>query len=292
MRILLAKLALFNVLVPVFSIADEALEKFSKFTPNQILEYAKINGEFHTPYLFAAYEATSPQSKDLNTYRLNRLLYPAISDYETSIKLFQKDLGHDANGTLNIGEYVELERRSDAQNISKLYFPLGFNSVIFDSGIGIINGTLILIDEDIAAPLNHAEVKCSKYSKTCTLEELQVYYDITGDSPDTFSIGTKKTYGYKVTYWDSNIIKASLDINEGDCRAVELNLNFNTKEFLQITTNAETQCETVLGEKMPLLDKPRIAKIVDGHKVYATEYAKIRQIAFDYLSSDYRNSLK
>ena len=70
---------------------------------------------------------------------------------------------------------------------------------------------------------------------------------------------------YKITKWTDDVVEADY---EGSAMMEKpskhkLPLNFKTKEYYMITTNAGEQCE-VLGVKFDKLDKPRISRIVDG----------------------------
>src|SRR5574340_994093 len=99
---MLMKAAIFALIAAFGTIpawADDAqikkyIKKYKDYTPEQIRDLPKEELENSIPMLYsrAAQMGLAMDAKLTFTADLNMLMYPAISDYEGSIKAFQKDM--------------------------------------------------------------------------------------------------------------------------------------------------------------------------------------------------------
>lgn len=222
--------------------------------------------------------------------QLNRLMYPGIHDYNAAIKSFQVDLGDEPTGILTVWQIHNLEQRSDMQSLRQVFFPDQFYSFKTDESASIL-GTMTLIDEKIAWPINHVKLHCYKIQKYCELDQINIDAPNDKSWSQHYQVVEQDTVIYDVTRWDQDSIDAEFaGKNDDSCRTTSLNLNFKTKEFFLITRNAGGNCE-ILGVKLDKLPKPRIAQIVDGSNIIRQEFSKVEKAAYDSLSSDLRKKI-
>ena len=268
---------------------DIAVKKFRNFTPQQIQalpDKVKTN-ELPMMYTFAAQTGLAPNAALLFSLQLNQLMYAAVSDYPSAVRAFQADLGDPPNGVLTVHQIRQLEYRSDLQKLSPVSFPNDFSSWI-SSDSAAVKGTLTMLDEKLAWPINHHKIVCFKLQKIC--EVSQIMLDLPDDKSwaQRYQVMVDSTEYYDITRWTNDVIDAEYPNKPDSCRSTSVNLNFKTKEFFFITKKAGGTCE-VLGTKVEKLSKPRISQIVDGKKIIDGEFARIGKMAFEALSSDFRN---
>lgn len=172
------------------------------------------------------------------------------------------------------------------QSLSRILFPDQFSSYITDK-FASVQGTMIIVDDDIAWPINHSKIKCFKSTGQC--EFSQIYLNVPNDSSwsQSYHVMEQDTEYYSISRWGKDSIESHPLGGSNDCRNTSLSLNFKTREFYFITRNAGGDCK-VLGVEFEKLNKPRIAQIVDGSKIIPAEFAKVSKKAFDVLSSDFR----
>lgn len=283
---------LISIIVVTSALADEkAVQKYRNYTPQQIknLPEKVIKSDLPMMYRFAAQRGLSADSELLFGMDLNRLMYPGIHDYRAAIKAFQADLGDQPSGTLTVWQIHNLEQRSDMQRLARVLFPDQFSELKTDD-YASIEGTMIIIDEKIAWPINHVKVKCYKEENYCQLDQIEVNVPDASSWSQNFHVMQDATEYYNISRWSQDSIDAEPREAGSGCRTTSMNLNFKTKEFFYITRNAGGKCE-VLGTTLDKLPKPRIAQIVDGSKIISNEFAKIEKAAYNVLASDFRKKV-
>lgn len=271
--------------------ADDAVKKYRNYTPQQIQKIAEKTRESDVPmmYIFAAQSGFAVDSELLFGMQLNLLMYPGLHDYKSAAKSYQKDLGDPPTGVLTVWQIYNLEQRANMQKLSQVLFPTQFSSSKIDT-YAYIKGTLTILGDKPAWPINHVRVDCYKDQNYCQLDQLKINvpnkdswsqnYQVMQDSPEYFTIAR----------WNEDSIDAVPNETEDACRATSLNLNFKTKEFYYITRNGGGDCK-FLGATLDKLTKPRISQIVDGSNIINEEFAKIQKSAYDVLSSDFRKKV-
>lgn len=283
-------MSLFTV---TFALADkEVVQKYRNYTPQQIKSLPEkiISSEVPMMYTFAAKTGLSRGSELVFGMQLNRLMYPGIHDYNAAIKSFQADLGDEPIGILTVWQIHNLEQRSDMQSLRQVLFPDQFSSFKTDDSASI-QGTITLIDEKIAWPINHVKSNCYKTQNYCELDQIQIIVPDDKSWGENYQVLENNKEIYNITRWDQDSIDAEDAGKTADsCRTTSLNLNFKTKEFYFITRNAGGNCE-VLPFKLNKLPKPRIAQIVDGSNIIREEFSKVEKASYDVLASDFRKKV-
>lgn len=267
---------------------DKAVQNYRNYTPQQIsnLPEKVRSSELPMMYTFAAQRGLSVGSDLLFGMELNRLMYPGIHDYKAAVKAFQTDIGDEPTGVLTVWQIHTLEQRSEIQRLARVLFPDQFSSFKTDD-YATVEGTMIIVDEKIAWPINHVRVKCFKDQNYCQLDQIQIAVPDDKSWSQNYHVMEDNTEYYTISRWGQDTIDAEPRERSNACRTTSASFNFKTKEFYYITRNAGGNCE-VLGIKFDKLPKPRISQIVDGSKIIPDEFAKIEKAAYAVLSSDFR----
>lgn len=283
----LAFIAAFGTMTAAW--ADEAeIKKYKHYTPEQIrdLSEKELNSSVPMLYTMAAQRGLAMNAKLFFTVDLNMLMYPAISDYEGSIKAFQKDMGDKPTGFLTVWQIAKLEERAETQKLKPVAFPDNFNSYI-TADTAHIEGTTVMFDERLAWPINHVKVECYKTDAYCQVNMIVLVTPDDKSWVQQYQVMEISGEIYKITRWENDNIDGVMETTPDACRSTSINYNFKTKEFFGTTRNTEHECK-FLDKPMPKLTKPRMIQITEGKKVIGEEFAKIRQKAYSYLSSDFR----
>lgn len=272
--------------------ADEiAVQKYRNYTPQQIENIPEKEGSSTLPmmYIWAARRGLSVGSELLFGMELNRLMYSGLHDYNAAVKAFEADLGDKPTGVLTVWQIHNLQQRSEMQGLSRVLFPDQFSSYKSNDYVSI-QGTMMIIDEKAAWPINHTNVKCFKNENYCARDQILLTLPDDKSWSQNYGVIQDSTEHYEISRWDQDSINAKPRETSSGCRTTSMNLNFKTKEFYYITRNAGGDCK-VLGATLDKLPKPRISQIVDGSKIIGEEFAKIEKAAFDILASDLRKQV-
>jgi hypothetical protein len=150
-----------------------------------------------------------------------------------------------------------------------------------------VEGTVRILDEDIADPVNHAKIECDRGLGSCVVRYLYLVLPKESSWSQTYLVDTYEET-YRISHWAADSIESHPLGTLTNCRATNLSLNFKTKEFYLITKNAGGDCKIPLGGTMDRLSKPRISQFVDGSKIVRAEFSKIQEAAFKAMSRDYQ----
>ncbi|PKO84030.1 MAG: hypothetical protein CVU17_05470 [Betaproteobacteria bacterium HGW-Betaproteobacteria-11] len=272
--------------------ADEAaMTKYRNYTPKQVSDMPEQQRKSVMPmaYIFAAQKGLAVDSELLFSMQLNLLMYPGIHDYKSAVRAFQADLGDPPTGVLTVYQIHQLEYRSGLQNLADVSFPYSFSSSKTDD-YGTVEGTVTILDDRIAWPINHNKIKCFKSENTCEVQQVMLVLPDEKSWAQQYQVMIDSTAYYNVTRWANDTIDAEYPSKPDSCRTVSLSLNFKTKEFFFITKNAGGKCE-FLGQKIDMLAKPRISQVVEGKKIFDKEFEKIKKMAYGFLASDFRKKV-
>jgi hypothetical protein len=270
---------------------DKGVQKYRNYTPQQIrsLPEKQISSEVPIMYTFAAQRGLSSGSELLFGMELNRLMYPGLHDYKAAVKAFQADLGDEPTGVLTVWQIHNLQRRSELQQLSRVSFPDRFSS-FKTNDYASVQGTMTLIDEKIAWPINHVRLGCYRKENYCRMDQINVVLPNDSSWGQNFLVMENDPEYFDISQWSQDNIDSKPKETVSGCRTTSVNLNFKTKEFFFITRNAGGECE-VLGVTFDKLPKPRIGQIVDGSKIIDEEFAKIEKAAYEVLASDFRKKV-
>ena len=223
--------------------------------------------------------------------QLNKLMYPGIEDTNRAIKSFQKDLGEPQTGKLTVGQIHDLNYFAELQSVGKIHFPADF-SHRESNGYAAVKGTVKIIDEQIAYPINRVEISCYKSGMYCEYEQLVLIMPNESSWAQIPYLNKFDTEVYEVTRWQNGQIDAvPASQTSSACRSTTLNLNFNTEEFFEITRNLKENCNTILGE-IPQLEKPRISQILDGSTIINEEFGAFQRKAYEAWSVEVRAQIE
>jgi hypothetical protein len=279
------------VLVSSTASADDAgMQKYRNWLPGQIRSMPDKQRDSEVPmtYIMAANTSLSPGGDlSIQSY-LNTLMYNGVGDLEGAKRRFQSDLGEQPTGNLTVSQISKLTYRAERLHLTTVnFFPIQFGAHI-SSDTAHVHGTVKLVGETIAYPVNYVEIQCSKSEGSCNYRQFVLNLPNESSWAQSYSVMESINDTYRITRWDENRIDAR-PATEGQCRVNELHLNFAAKEFYEFATNApEGNCEMLLGGKLPKLEKPRVAQIVDGDPLISEEFRKIGQETYLFLSSEFR----
>ena len=155
-----------------------------------------------------------------------------------------------------------------------------------------VKGTVEIIDEKIAYPINHVDIECSRSQGTCEYRQIALTLPDENSWVQSYHVGEIADDTYRITHWEGQLIDA-VPLNNSACRINQLSLNFETKEFFEIARNKSTgDCDTMPGLTLPRLTKPRVSRIVDGRKIINAEFKAISEESFTFFSSSFRSRVE
>jgi hypothetical protein len=273
--------------IPPLAIGDDsAVDKYYQYLPSQILGLPEKERQSKVPmmYIGAANLARSPIGELSIRMNLNSLMYGGMSDLESAIRSYQKDLNQAITGELTVGQIHELGYRAErAQLTAVAFFRSSYQSWIAED-MAFVQGTAKILDDKIAHPINHVRVLCFKDEGHCEYEQFVMGIPDRKSFVQQYQVTEMPTTTYRITRWENGEIEAIPSSPKG-CRINQITFNFRTKEFFEIArNNSDGDCK--IGS--PRLDKPRISQIVDGDPIQDEQFSKIRKEVFDYYSSDFR----
>jgi hypothetical protein len=272
---------------------EDAVKKYYGYTPTQLLAIPKEERDSKVPMMFigAANLAQSPAGQISLRMDLNSLMYNGMADLSGAIKAFQRDLNEPQTGALSVGQIHELGYRASRVQLSEItFFPFNHQSSISPRRASV-KGTVRIIGENIASPVNHVRVECIKEEQYCEYEQFVLNVPDRDSFSQSFSVMSAGRDIYKITRWEGDQIDAIPLIAEG-CRINQLSFNFKTKEFYEIARNNK-QGDCKIGDiTLPKLEKPRVSEIVDGEPIHREVFARIRRESLEYFSAEFRSQVK
>lgn len=284
-------IALAMTLLGPFALADEAaIEKYRNFLPEELLALSEEERHSSVPimYSWAAKTAVSPVGEIDAQSKLNALMYGAMNNLEGAKKAFQSDLGEEPTGRLTVSQLHTLTYRASRQNMTRVSFLFGFAGGLMDSSRALVKGTLKILDEKIAYPINHVWIECDQVKSECKYRQIALIVPDEDSWAQTYLISEIASETYRVTRWEGRQIDAT-PMYTGGCRISQLNLDFEADEYFEVArNNGAGDCETSLGLTLPRLEKPRVSQIIDGQELIHEEFNKIAREAYSFLASEYR----
>jgi len=282
------------LLVSVAHADEDAVAKYRDYLPEQLLALSEDERQSSVPMMFsgAANLATSPAGDLAMQANLNWLMYDGFADYDGAKRAFQADLGEEPTGALTVWQIHSLGYRASRVNMTSVsFFPFDFGGTMIQNW-AFVKGTLEIIDEKIAYPINHVDIECSRNEGTCEYRQIALTLPDENSWVQSYHIGEIADDTYRITRWEGQLIDA-VPLNNSACRTTQLSLNFETKEFFEIArNNMAGDCETMLGVTLPRLEKPRVSRIVDGREIISAEFKAISEETFTFFSSSFRSRVE
>ncbi|MCD1620637.1 hypothetical protein ACFSDD_07295 [Salipiger marinus] len=268
---------------------DDAAAKYRNYLPDQLLALPEDERSSSVPMMFsgAANLATSPAGDLVMQANLNTLMYDGFADYDGAKRAFQADLGEEATGKLTVWQIHSLGYRASRVNMTSVsFFPFDFGGTMSEN-VAFVKGTLEIIDEKIAYPINHVDIKCRRNEGTCEYRQIALTLPDENSWVQSYYVGEIADEIYRITRWEGQLIDA-VPLNNSACRTNQLILNFETQEFFEVArNNTAGDCETMLGMTLPRLEKPRVSRIVDGREIISAEFRAISEETLTFYSSSF-----
>jgi len=288
------KLSVFLIALGRFGVAqadDDAVARFKDYFPEQIKAMTKEQlDKVPIMYTGAANLATAEGGDLIIQANLNSLMYNGIADFEGAKRAFQADLGEAPTGKLTVGQIHTLGYRSSRLTMTYVsFFPFSYGGRVH-ADYAKVTGTVKILDEKIAYPINHVVIECYKSESYCKYRQVALVLPDKNSFSQSYSVTEVANEYYKVNRWENSQIDASPYEATG-CRINQLSFNFVSNEFFEIARNNDAEDCKVLGIEMPRLEKPRVSQIVNGDEIVSAEFRKINDEAFSYYSSEFRNRL-
>lgn len=291
------KIAAFAIAVGCSGVAhadDAAVARYKDYLPEQIMQLPEQERKSKVPmmYIGAANQAVSEAGDLLVQSALNSLMYNGFADFEGAKRAFQEDIGERPTSELTVGQLHTLGYRASRLNLTDVsFFSLEYGGTI-TKDYASVKGTLKIIDEKIAYPINHVEIECHRVGGYCSYDQVALLLPDEKSWGQTYSVSTVAVEVYKITRWDGNQIDA-VPYENTACRTNQLSFNFTTNEFFEIArNNTFGDCETASGVTFPRLDKPRVSQIIDGDEIVSAEFKRLNDEAFGYYSSEFRKRVQ
>ena len=279
---------------PVHLLALDNTGKYYYYTPEQI---AGLSNDEKKTDLPIAYRVKNLKSAKIFSegavLHLDFLRYPdPFGNLKKAIELFQSDLGDKVSGNLTIGQLFILAKRSGfVQQSMTSIEPLGASLSAYkdkySDGHANVQGTLTILGEQIASPINSIEINCYKTEGTCEWLQLEVQDSADFDSflnsfGETIYVSKYETT-YKIVDWSGEqIIARPFDGGGPSCRSEVLTLNFPAEEFTLTSTNRNSESEPC---KNIVMDRPRVSQIVEGFSIFSKREKARRAVAEELLYS-------
>ncbi|MCO6389394.1 hypothetical protein [Aliihoeflea sp. 40Bstr573] len=242
-------------------------------------------------YIGAANLAASQVGDVVIQANLNALMYNGLADYNGAKKAFQTDLGEEPTAELTVSQLHTLSYRASRRNLTHVsFFPFEFGGII-NQNWASVKGTVKILDEKIAYPVNHVVIECTRSTNTCDYRQIALTIPDENSWVQSYHVGNIADEIYEITRWENDQIDA-VPLDAHRCRINQLNLNFATDEYFEIVrNNTAGDCETALGVALPRLERPRLSQIVDGRDIVNAEFQRLDDEAYGYLSSDFRRKV-
>lgn len=282
------------LLVSVAHADEDAVAKYRDYLPEQLLALPEDERQSSVPMMFsgAANLATSPAGDLVMQANLNSLMYDGFADYDGAKRAFQEDWREEPTGALTVWQIHSLGYRASRVNMTSVsFFPFDFGGTMTDDW-AFVKGTVEIIDEKIAYPINHVDIECSRNEGTCEYRQIALTLPDENSWVQSYHVGEIADDTYRITRWEGQLIDA-VPLNSSACRTTQLSLNFETQEFFEIArNNTAGDCETMLGVTLPRLEKPRVSRIVDGSEIISAEFKAISEETFTFFSSSFRSRVE
>jgi len=273
---------------------EDAVAKYRDYLPEQLLALSEDERRSSVPMMFssAANFATSPAGDFITQANLNLLMYDGFADYDSAKRAFQADLGEQPTGNLTVWQIHSLGYRASRVNMTNVsFFPFDFGGTMTENWASV-KGTVEIIEEKIAYPINHVDIQCVRSEGTCDYRQIALTLPDENSWVQSYHVGEIADETYRITRWEGQLIDA-VPLDNSACRTTQLSLNFETQEFFEIARNNNAgDCETMLGVTLPRLEKPRVSRIVDGREIVSGEFKSISDETFSYFSSSFRNRVE
>jgi hypothetical protein len=200
-------------------------------------------------------------------------------DTTAAIRQFQERLGRPADGVLKAREFTLLIRYATLARMPSL-FPGAALNVGEDDRLGFAWAQGSWVMDDIAFPLNRAEISCRREAGECEMISVDIAApDFRDRALDTGSYQVfLSTSTFYIDRWEDGIIEARSMSVVNACRETRFTINARTETVFQVTQDLDPEgCPLwASDERLPRLNVPRVATLQNSWDVQRAYYDEIR----------------
>ena len=196
-----------------------------------------------------------------------------------AVKEVQRKFNEKADGLLTFSQYQKLQTIANIYKTPKDVY-VGGNFMVRKFGeTAFVTGTLEIVDEEIANPINYHSMLLNKKSMICRDSNFHV-----GENSSGVAIYLDET-NYEIISWEDDEVVCKKDYT---CRSEKLIINFKSKSVDLITTNREDdECKD-----LPKLKSARVSRIIDPFKKRNELDKKNIELTRPFISDTEMNRLK
>lgn len=191
-------------------------------------------------------------------YDVNLWHQDGISEisFINAVKEVQRKLNEKVDGSLTFSQYKMIENIANLYKTPKDIYVSGNYRVRKLGDYAFVSGTLEIVNDEIANPINYHNMFLDKNLMTCRDSNLYVKEDKGAFSGVAIYSDVTE---YEIISWGDEEIVCK---NDYTCRSEKLIINFKSKSVDIITTNRENdECKD-----FPKLQSARISRLVDPFK--------------------------
>lgn len=206
------------------------------------------------------------------------------------VSAFQRTLNHEPDGTLSFGEFnrlLELETIGTAT-------PIGFlwrRAPHVEADWAGAAGTWVIRGDQIAYPLNFAQIDCWRAAGHCEATEVHVdASDLSGVAGESgrYLAGARTTI-YSIASWAAGKVEARSEPPAGECRFATLILDQSSGVVSEVSQDRSQHCDHTL---LPPLRAPRTSTLEDPELVvrnyFAARYEEVERHQGPLAAQSYR----
>lgn len=199
-----------------------------------------------------------------------------------SVKEVQRKLNEKVDGSLKFSQYQMIENIANIYKTPKDIYAGGDFRVRKFGDYAFVSGTLEIVNDEIANPINYHNMFLDKNSKTC--RDSNLYVKENQGAFSGIAIYSDVTE-YEIISWGDEEIICKIDYT---CRSEKLIINLKSKSVDIITTNRDNdECKD-----LPKLKSARISRLVDPLKKRDELIEKRQKITRPFLSDSASKLLK
>ena len=201
--------------------------------------------------------------------------------YVKAVKEIQKKFGERIDGNLTYSQFNRLDKIAEIYKTPKETYVGGNYRVAKFGDKAFVTGTLEIVNEDIANPINYHSMVLDKNSKVC--RDSNLYVQETDGFAGGIAIYLDETY-YDIVSWDEDEVICKRDYI---CRSEKLIINFKSKSADIITTNRDgDECKD-----FPRLKSARVSRLVNPFDTRMSINEKNKRLTQPFVSDFAKNRL-
>lgn len=204
--------------------------------------------------------------------------------FVNSVKEVQRKFGEKVDGVITFSQYKRIVDISNQYcNSKKAFIPEDFKVVELGSGMVHAVGTLEIVGDKIAFPVNLHQMWANKDTMQCSdFSYSLVESNMMGESYYSVDLNRQN---YDIISWSTEEIVCKQDYGE---RSEKVIIGLKSKAVTYIVTNREGAVSNLLGK----LDVPRISRLVSGRSVVEKMDRNRAELIKKFLSDDAKHKLE